>query len=91
MICLKIVILKILVFEVSSKKIILISIKKILKFRYRKSCAELFKLLSNGKNNEYVLNTDTVVGKYENFRLSHSWFKLKSYEFKKYKTKKNLK
>ena len=85
---------KFLVFEVSSKKkIILISIKKNLKNSDIESLgAELFKLLSNGKNNEYVLNTDTVVGKYENFigYLIHG-LKLKSYEFKKYKTKKESK
>ena len=85
---------KFLVFEVSSKKkIILISIKKNLKNSDIESLgAELFKLLNHGKNNEYILNTDTVVGKHENFigYLIHG-LKLKSYEFKKYKTKKESK
>ena len=85
---------KILVFEISSKKkIILISIKKNLKNSDVESLgAELYKLVNHGKNNEYILNSDTVVGKHENFiaYLIHG-LKLKSYEFKKYKTKKDSK
>jgi leucyl aminopeptidase len=83
---------KILVFEVSSKKnIILISIKKDLKNSDIESLgAELYKRVNQGKNSEYILNSETVLGKNENFigYLLHG-LKLKSYEFKKYKTKKN--
>ena len=45
--------------------------------------------MSKEKNIEYSLNTDSVVGKYDNFvgHFLHG-LKLKSYEFKKYKTKK---
>ena len=79
------------VFELNSKKkIILISIKKNLKnFEIENLGAELYGSLNHGKSCSYSINTDTLVGKYSNFidRLLHG-FKLKSYEFKKYKTKK---
>ena len=81
-----------LVFEVNSKKkIILISIKKDLKNSdFENLGAELFKSINYGGNSEYFLNTDTVNNKFKNFV---SYFlhglKLKSYEFKKYKTKKD--
>ena len=82
---------KILVFEVSSKKkIILISIKKNIKNSEIESLgAELYKIVNHGKNSEYKVDSDTVAGKHENFigYLLHG-LKLKSYEFKKYKTKK---
>ena len=81
-----------LVFEVNSKKkIILISIKKDLKNSdFENLGAELFKNINYGKNSEYFLNTDTVNNKHKNF-LSHflHGVKLKSYEFKIYKTKKD--
>ena len=81
-----------LVFEINSKKkIILISIKNNLKISDIENLgAELFGRLSKEKNIEYSLNTDSVVGKYDNFvgHFLHG-LKLKSYEFKKYKTKKN--
>ena len=81
-----------LVFEVNSKKkIILISIKKDLKNSdFENLGAELFKNINYGKKSEYFLNTDTVNNKHKNF-LSHflHGLKLKSYEFKKYKTKKD--
>ena len=80
-----------LVFEINSKKkIILISIKNNLKISDIENLgAELFGRLSKEKNIEYSLNTDSVVGKYDNFvgHFLHG-LKLKSYEFKKYKTKK---
>ncbi len=80
-----------LVFELNSKKkIILISIKKNLKnFEIENLGAELYGRLNHGKSSSYSINTDTIVGKYNNFigRLLHG-FKLKSYEFNKYKTKK---
>ena len=80
-----------LVFELSSKKkIILISIKNNSKTSdFEKLGAEFFGHINNGKNSEYFLISDSVLGKLENF-LSHflHGLKLKSYEFKKYKTKK---
>ncbi len=81
-----------LVFEVNSKKkIILVSIKKDLKTSDIENLgAEFYGKINFGKNIEYFLNTDSVVGKYDNF-ISHflHGFKLKSYEFEKYKSKKN--
>ncbi|MBD1138610.1 leucyl aminopeptidase [Pelagibacterales bacterium SAG-MED41] len=81
----------ILVFEINSKKkIILISIKNNLKFSDIENLgAELYGRVNYGKNCDYFLNTDSLPNKYENF-ISHFLHgcKLKSYEFKKYKTKK---
>ena len=80
-----------LVFELSSKKkIILVSIKNNLKISDIENLGgELYSRINYGKNSEYFLNTDTVNSKYENFvgHFLHG-LKLKSYEFKKYKTKK---
>ena len=47
--------------------------------------------INYGKNSEYLINTDSVVSKFKNF-IGHflHGLKLKSYEFKKYKTKKIL-
>ena len=82
---------KILVFDVNSKKkIVLISIKNDLKISDIESLgAELFARINNGKNSEYFLVSDTIINKNKNF-VSHfaHGLKLKSYEFKKYKTKK---
>ena len=79
------------VFEVNSKKkIILISIKKDLKnFDIENLGAEFYARINYGKNSEYFINADSVIGKYENFigYFLHG-LKLKSYEFNKYKTKK---
>ena len=81
----------ILVFEVNSKKkIILISIKKNLKTSDIENLgAEFYGRVNYGKNSSYLLYSDSIVGKDEIF-LSHflHGLKLKSYEFKKYKTKK---
>ena len=81
-----------LVFEVTSKKkIIIISIKNDLKSSDIENLgAEFYKRVNYGKNSEYILNSDSVLGKNENFvgHFLHG-FKLKSYEFKKYKTKKD--
>ena len=81
----------ILVYEINSKrKIILISIKNNLKTSDIEALgAEFYGRINYGKNDEYFINSDTVVGKYDNF-LGHflHGLKLKSYEFKKYKTKK---
>jgi leucyl aminopeptidase len=82
---------KLLVFEVSSKKkIILVSIKKNLKsFDIENLGAELYIYINHSKEGIYNLNTDTVIGKYKNF-IGHflHGLKLRSYQFKKYKTKK---
>ena len=79
------------VFEVNSKKkIVLISIKKDLKsFGVENLGAEFYGRINYGKNSEYFLNSDSVIGKHENF-IGHflHGLKLKSYEFNKYKTKK---
>ena len=80
-----------LVFEVNSKKkIILISLKKYLKsFDIENLGAEFYGRINYGKNSEYFVSSDSVIGKYENFigYFLHG-LKLKSYEFNKYKTKK---
>ncbi len=82
------------IFEVNSKKkIVLISIKKDLKTSDIENLgAEFHKRINTVKNGEYFIVSDSVVGKNENF-LGHflHGLKLKSYEFKKYKTKKELK
>ena len=79
------------VFEVNSKKkIILISIKKDLKsFEVENLGAEFYGRINYGKNSEYFINSDSIIGKYDNFTgyFLHG-LKLKSYEFNKYKTKK---
>ena len=78
------------VFEVNSKKkIVLISIKKDFKnFDIENLGAEFYGRVNYGKNSEYFINSDSVVGKHENF-IGHflHGLKFKSYEFKKYKTK----
>ena len=79
------------VFEVNSKKkIILISIKNNLKTSDIENLgAEFYGRINYGKNSEYFINSDSLVGKQDVF-LSHflHGLKLKSYEFKKYKSKK---
>ena len=47
--------------------------------------------MNYGKNNEYLINSDSLIVKNKDF-LGHflHGFKLKSYEFKKYKTKKRI-
>ena len=82
------------IFEINSKKkIVLISIKKNLKNSDIENLgAEFHKKINSKKNNEYFVVSDSVVGKNENFLgyFLHG-LKLKSYEFKKYKTKKDSK
>ena len=82
---------KILVFKVnSSKKIILISTKNNLRAVDVESLgAELYGRINFGKNAEYCLNSESINSKQKNFvfHFLHG-LKLKSYEFKKYKTKK---
>ena len=79
------------IFEVNSKKkIFLISIKKDLKsFDIENLGAEFYGRINYGKNREYFMNSDSIIGKHENFLgyFLHG-LKLKSYEFNKYKTKK---
>ncbi len=79
------------VFELSSKKkIILISIKKIFEiYDIENLGAEFYSRINYGKNCEYFINSDSIISKHKNF-IGHflHGLKLKSYEFKKYKTKK---
>ena len=79
------------IFEVSSKKrIILVSIKNNIKTSDIENLgAELFGRINFGKNSNYFVNSDSVFGKHDNF-LGHflHGLKLKSYEFNKYKSKK---
>ena len=73
----------------SKKKIILISIKNNLKSSdFENLGAELYGRINHRKNNDYYLNSDSITNKQNNF-LAHflHGFKLKSYEFHKYKTK----
>ncbi len=80
-----------LVFELSSKKkIVLVSIKKKSKSSEIESLgAEFYGRINYGKSSEYFLISDSLEIKNENF-ISHflHGLKLKSYSFKKYKTKK---
>ena len=79
------------VFELNSKKkIVLISIKNNLKTSDIENLgAEYYGRINSRKNSEYFIITDSIVSKHDNF-LGHflHGLKLKSYEFKKYKTKK---
>ena len=78
------------VFEVNSKKkIILVSIKNNLKNSDAENLgAEFYKLINHGKNSEYFIISDSIAIKHNSFLgyFLHG-MKLKSYEFKKYKTK----
>ena len=79
------------VFEVNSKKkIVLVSIKNNLKlFDIENLGAEFYGRINYGKNSEYFVISDSIIGKQSNF-LGHflHGLKLKSYEFKKYLSKK---
>jgi len=79
------------VFELNSKKkIVVISIKKNSKsFDIENLGAEFYVRINYGKNCEYFINSDSINNKHENF-IGHfiHGAKLKSYEFNKYKTKK---
>ena len=81
-----------LVFEVSSKKkVILISIKKNLRATEIENLgAEFYGCINHGKNSDYFIVSDSVISKENNFLgyFLHG-LKLKSYEFKKYKSKKD--
>ncbi len=82
----------IFIYELSSKKkIVLISIKNHFKISDVENLgAEFYGRINYGKNTEYFIISDSVTGKQNNF-LGHflHGLKLKSYEFKKYKSKKD--
>ena len=79
------------IFELNSKKkIALISIKKNLKSSDIENLgAEFYGRINHGKNSEHYIISDSIDTKYNNF-LGHflHGLKLKSYEFNKYKSKK---
>jgi len=79
------------VFELSSrKKIILISIKKnVTSSNIENLGAEFYGRVNYGKKIEYFINSDSIISRHQNF-LGHflHGLKLKSYEFNKYKSKK---
>ena len=80
----------IFVFELNSKrKIVLISIKKNIKtFDVENLGAEFYGRINHEEKSHYFINSDTIISKQENFigYFLHG-IKLKSYEFKKYKSK----
>ena len=82
-----------LVFEVNSKKkVVLISIKNNLKtFEIENLGAEFFGRVNYGKKSDYNLILESIISKHKDF-IGHflHGLKLKSYEFKKYKTKKEF-
>ena len=82
------------IFEINSKKkILLISIKKNLKNSEVENLgAEFFKIIKNINKNEYTVISDSIISNNKSFLgyFLHG-LKLKSYEFKKYKTKKEKK
>ena len=82
----------IFVFELNSKKkIVLVSIKKNIKnFDIENLGAEIYGRINYGKNSEYIINLDSIASNQKNFigYFLHG-LKLKSYEFKKYKSQKN--
>ena len=84
----------ILFYEVNSKKkIFLISIKNNSKATdFENLGAEFYGRINYGKGSQYLINADSVDNKYKSFicHFLHG-LKLKSYEFKKYKTKKETK
>ena len=81
----------IIVFDLNSKKkVIITSIKKNLKnYEIENLGAELYGKINHGKNSEYLIFSDNIETKNKNF-LGHflHGIKLKSYEFNKYKSKK---
>ncbi len=80
------------IYEINSKKnIVIISIKNNLQISdIEKLGAEFFIRVNHGKNKNYNIISDSINSKYEDF-LAHflHGIKLKSYEFKKYKSKKD--
>ena len=83
-----------LVFEVNSKKkIVIVSIKNNIKNSDIENLgAELYLRTNYGKDCSYFINSDSIISKNKNFlALILHGFKLKSYKFDKYKSKKDLK
>ena len=81
----------IIIFEISSKKIILISIKKDFTISNIENLgAEFYNKINYGKNCEYFLNSDSINSNHKKFLgyFLHG-LKLKSYKFNKYKSKKD--
>ena len=80
------------IFELNSKKkIVLVSIKKNIKTSDIENLgAELYRRVNYGKNSEYFINSNSIISKDKNF-IGHflHGLKLKSYEFNKYKLKKD--
>ena len=85
---------KILAFEISSKKkIILISLKKkITNSDIENLGANFYSKFKDSKIKEFIINSETLSSKQKNIAgyFAHG-LKLKSYKFEKYKTKKNKK
>ena len=84
---------KIFVFEINSKKkIFIISIKNDLKISDVENLGAEFYNQIKKKNGEYSINSDSISNTHKNF-LGHflHGIKLKSYEFRKYKSKKDSK
>ena len=83
---------KIIIFEINSKKkIILISFKKNIKsFEVENLGAIFYDLCKNTIQKKYILNSNSISSNLKKFigYFLHG-FKLKSYKFDKYKTKKN--
>ena len=76
--------------SIQNKKVVLISIKNDLKTSDIENLgAEFYGRINYGKNSEYFIESDSIISKHKNF-IGHflHGLKLKSYEFKKYKTKK---
>ena len=82
---------KILIFEINSKKrIILVSVKSNYEMANIESLgAELYTNINVGKSKEYFIDTKSL-NEHQNNLIDHfaHGLKLKSYEFKKYKSKK---
>ena len=84
---------KLFVFELNSKrKIVLVSIKKNIKlFEIENLGAEFYRRINYGKNSEYSINLKSLAGYNDDFidYFLHG-LRLRSYEFNKYKTKKEI-
>ena len=82
------------IFKLSSKKkIVLVSVKKnITSSDIENLGAEFYKTVNHGKKSEYFINSDSLINNDKNF-IGHflHGLKLKSYEFTKYKSKKETK
>ncbi len=85
---------KLLVFDINSKKkIVLVSIKKNIKNHDIENLgAEFYSLIKHGKNTQYFIHSESTLNNNKNF-IGHfiHGIKLKSYDFIKYKTKKQKK